>query len=67
MNNRTVIRRLRRMVQEEGGQNALARKMGINPGYLSHLLAGHKVPGDKVLRALGYRRTVTFVRAEGAK
>lgn len=41
----SVIRQTLR--QKRLSQNALARQLGMNSGYLSQLLCGHRCPGRK--------------------
>lgn len=55
---RDVRTALQRLIKEEGGQNAAARKIGISHAHLSDLLKGRRAPGPKVLGPLGFRRVV---------
>lgn len=56
-----VIGTLQRMAGDEyGGQERLAHELGITRGHLGHLLKGNKVPGAKVLQALGLERVTTY-------
>lgn len=45
-----------------GGQNRLARAMGITTGHLSRVIRGEKAPGPKVLRYLRLREVITYER-----
>lgn len=51
---------LKSLVTEAGTQKALAEKLGINQAYLSDILAGHREPADKILKALGMKATVIY-------
>lgn len=43
----------------------MADQLGIDAGYLSRLRSGEKTePSDEVLRKLGLRRVVYYVRAD---
>lgn len=47
-------------------QNELAAEMGISPQYLSDQLHGRRALGDRLLKSLGYRREIRYIR-EGAE
>lgn len=67
MNGRThhdagyVRTRLRALAALEGGQRALARKIGCSPTFLNDILLGKREPAGKVIAHLGLRRQVTYV------
>lgn len=48
-----VVKRLQKSINAAGGQRAWGRKHGISPSYINKVLYGHKVPGDKITKALG--------------
>lgn len=41
-------------------QKATAEELGISPQYLGDILAGRREISDRVAKALGFRRVVTF-------
>jgi len=43
-------------------QSAVADEMGISPQYLSDVISRRRKPGQKVLKALGLERQVTYRR-----
>lgn len=43
-------------------QKATAKELGISPQYLGDILAGRREISDRVAKALGFRRVVTFER-----
>jgi len=47
-------------IRAEKSQAAFARKLGVTPAYVSYVMSGERPIGDKLLRALGYRRVVRF-------
>lgn len=51
---------LKSLVAEAGTQKALAEKLGINQAYLSDILAEHREPAEKILKALGMEQVVTY-------
>ena len=53
---------VRQLAREQGSQQALAAKCGINASWLSEILKGRRDPGKKLLDALGFRRVVTYER-----
>jgi transcriptional regulator with XRE-family HTH domain len=66
MNDTQILTKLRERC-DATSQRAVAGELGISEAYLSDLLHGNRQPGPKVLQALGYKRSVEIVRAEGAK
>src|SRR5215475_6050788 len=62
-----VVRLLRREVQTCGSQEAFANKAGVSQQYIGDILRGQRVPGEKILKALGlekiaYYRNIPAVR-----
>jgi transcriptional regulator with XRE-family HTH domain len=56
---------LRLAVERNGSQKVVASRLGISPQYLNDILRGRREPGEKVLKALGYRREVRYIPTEG--
>ena len=50
-----VIRLLRSEVERAGSQRAFARKAGVNISVVSRTLRRHRLPNEKLLRALNLR------------
>lgn len=44
-------------------QEGLARKLRVAPQYVQAVVSGRAKPGPKVLKGLGLRRVVTYVKA----
>ncbi|MCE4224052.1 transcriptional regulator [Methylobacterium sp. C25] len=59
-----VIARLRRQIADRGSQQDWARAAGVSPTYLGDVLKGRRVPGDRILLALGVQRVERFVSLE---
>lgn len=57
-----MISRLLEKIDELGSQKAFAEYAGVKEPYLSLALHSHKPLGDKLARAVGYRREVVYVR-----
>lgn len=55
-----VVARLRRAVR--GNQSAWAAQHGISAAYVSDVLNGRRVPGDKITRALGLEKALLWRR-----
>lgn len=56
-----VLRTLREEVsQTPGGQAAWARRAGISPQYLSHILRGQNEISERVAAILGFRKFPAF-------
>lgn len=45
-----------------GSQKAWAQENGISPQFVCDVLQGRRAPTDRLARALGYRRVVSFER-----
>jgi hypothetical protein len=58
-----VFTALRAVVTRAGTMRAAALEMGVSLSYISDVLAGKRLPGKKVLNALGLRKVVTFTDA----
>ena len=55
-----LLIRLDRMIQQAGGQRALARRLGLSPSYLNDVMRGKREPAGKLLSALGLQRVVRY-------
>lgn len=42
-------------------QAAWAKAHGISPAYVSDVIQGRREPGEKILKALGLKRIVSYV------
>ena len=62
MDERAIIELLERKKREVGGQNELARRIGIDPGQFSRVMKGKIHPGPRVLRYLGLTKAYTLKR-----
>jgi len=60
MNRKAVQQHLQRLVTERGDQKRAAETLGVSTTYLSEVLRGTKLPGPKILKALGLRRKETY-------
>ena len=47
-----------------GSQKAWALENGISPQYVCDVMQGRRAPSDRLARALGYRRVVSFERID---
>lgn len=62
MNESQFIEHLKDLSKQEGGQNKLAKKLGISSAHLCDILHGRRQPGEKVLTALGLVKVVSYER-----
>lgn len=62
MNLQDIVSLLERKALAPGGQQAVARTLGISSAYLSDIIGGKRQPGKKVLNALGLECVVTYRR-----
>lgn len=61
----TLSERIHELVQQHGSLRAVARITKIDVGYLSRLRNGDKrTPGAAVLRILGLKAVITYVRTD---
>lgn len=49
-----------RKIYPHGTQAAAAEKLGFSPAYLSDVLNKRRDPSEKFLKAIGYRRVVSY-------
>jgi len=49
-------------VKAAGSQRAAAKTLRVSEQYISDVLCGHRLPGDKMLKALGLMRVVSYER-----
>lgn len=47
-------------ITEAGTQAAWCKANGVSPAYLCDVMNGRREPGDKILRALGWKRVITY-------
>lgn len=55
-----LLEHIERRVEEAGSQAELARRLNVSCAYLNDVLFRRAAPGEKLLRALGLRRVMTF-------
>lgn len=55
---------LRLSVELANSQKTWAEFVGISQQYLSDVLNGHREPGDKICKALGYQKVVLFEKID---
>lgn len=53
-----VVARLRRQVR--GNQKEWAKRHAISPQYVCDVLAGRRLPGDKITRAMGLEKALLW-------
>ncbi len=54
---------LAKMAEGEGGEQALARRLGVSLSYVHDVISGRKAPGPGILRPLGIERQYRYVLA----
>lgn len=60
-----VVHIIREQVELCGySQKTVAFNLGVSPQYLSDILRYKRLPGDKILKALGLRKEITYVRRQ---
>lgn len=47
--------------QAKPTQAAWAKANGVSPAYVSDVIQGRREPGEKILKALGLKRVVSYV------
>lgn len=57
-----VIQLLEQACRKTGSASAFAVQHKVSPAYLSDIIARNRMPGPKVLRALGLRKVVLYER-----
>ena len=62
LTNQEILLSLRAKADQLGSQMALAKTIKITPAYLSDILAGKRDPGKTVLKYLGLKRRVIYVK-----
>ncbi len=55
-----LIALLKQQAKDAGSQKQLAFKWGISQQYLSDVMDGRRMPGKKILDALGYEPVVVY-------
>ena len=53
-----ALERLKKFIEECGGQKAAAQKLGVSPQFVGAMFHGHKPVPDAMLEKLGLRRVV---------
>lgn len=53
---------LRRRIARAGGQTAVARAIGVSNTNVSHVLAGRRAPGPRLLAWMGYECVTVYRR-----
>jgi len=59
MNADNVRAELNRLAAREG-LRSLARRLGLDPGYLSRVCNGYREPGPAITNALGYEKVEVY-------
>lgn len=62
MNTNQVLNLIRGRIGN-GTQAEVAKLWGVSPAYLCDVLRGHREPGERILKPLGLKREVRYVRA----
>jgi DNA-binding transcriptional regulator YdaS (Cro superfamily) len=58
---------LRRACRAAGSQQAWAAANGVSSAYVSDVLNARREPGEAILRALGLRKIVRYVKARNSR
>ena len=62
---KVLVERIKELITEHGGLRQAARHLKCDPSYLLRLYDGEKTnPGEAVLKKLGLKKVVTYVRAK---
>ncbi len=48
----------------EGSQEALAKRLGVTSGYLSHILSGRRGPSKWLAIQLGFEEVISYRRVQ---
>lgn len=59
-----VVRLVRGRCEAAGSQKDFAGLAGVSQAYISDVLNGKREPGQKLLAAIGLRRTVVYTSSE---
>lgn len=60
MNTIEFTQYLKSQIHKAGSQKEFARLTGISESYLSDVLRSRRDPGEKLLKAVGVKRVVTY-------
>jgi DNA-binding transcriptional regulator YdaS (Cro superfamily) len=63
MNRTAFDTMLAALIKRAGSQAAAAAELGISTAYLSDVKNGRRAPGDKLLAALGLKRSIQYEKA----
>lgn len=58
MNAEAFRKKVVKFVDEAGGVNAMARRLGVSSTFISQVYNGHKQPTDIILDEMGYTKEV---------
>ena len=61
-----LIELVRQFVKDCGTQANAAKKLGVSQPYIGELLRGSRLPGPKVLKAMGFRKVTSYELRKGA-
>ncbi len=64
VSNEDAVKRIRKIVEEEGSQAAAARRLKISPMYMSDILHGNRGVSPKLAERLGLERRIVFVKKD---
>lgn len=53
---------IRQAIEQHGGYRKAAQVFGIGRSTLEQTYNGHRDPGERLLRALGYRKVIVYER-----
>lgn len=53
---------LAKKCEAAGSQRAYAKMIRVSPMYICDILKGRRVPGNKILAAMGFKRSVEITR-----
>lgn len=60
MNFDEFVKSVRASIAEEGSQKAYAERLGISQAYLTDVLKKRRTPGEKFLKAAGYKKIISY-------
>jgi hypothetical protein len=58
----TILYFLQLGIENAGSQKEYANSLGISPAYLNDVIQGRREPGEKILRAIGLEKRVSYVK-----
>jgi hypothetical protein len=60
-----IINLVKVKCEKLGGQKEFAKKYGLSPAYVNDVIRGKRDPGDKFLRAMGFKKTILYETITG--